>query len=59
MKPNHLHKLRIKIGLSVYEAAESVHVTTRSWYRYEDGTRQIPEAIVHLFCSLNNIKYPC
>ena len=57
MKPEKLKALRNKLGLSVVQSAEQVHVTGRSWSRYEDGTRPIPEGVIHLFCILNKLDY--
>ena len=53
-----LKTLRKKLDLSLSQAANQVHVTPRSWARYEDGTRPIPDGIVHLFCIVNGIDYP-
>lgn len=58
MKPDELKKIRLWLGLSVAQAANQVHITDRSWRRYEKGDRQIPKAIVHLFCTINNLPYP-
>jgi len=58
MKKDELKSLRIKFGLSVSEAALQVHVTPRSWSRYESGERRIPEGVVHLFCIQNDVEYP-
>ena len=57
MKPEELKSLRNKLGLSVAQASGQVHLTARSWSRYEDGTRKIPGAIIHLFCILNDLDY--
>ena len=57
MKPEELKALRNKLGLSVAKAAGQVHVTARSWSRYEDGTRPIPDGVIHLFCILNDLNY--
>jgi len=48
---------RKRLGLSLAQASGQVHVTPRTWARWEAGDRHIPEAIVHLFCTLNGIKY--
>jgi transcriptional regulator with XRE-family HTH domain len=53
-----LKKLRKKLGLSLAQAAAKVHITPRTWARYEAGDRAIPESVVHLFCLQNKIKYP-
>jgi len=58
MKPSELKKLRNRLGKSIGEAATQVHITPRSWLRYESGERRIPEGVVHLFCVQNKIKYP-
>ena len=36
-------------GLSASEAARLVHVSDRTWQRYESGNQPIPGAIVELF----------
>ena len=48
---------RKRLGLSLSEAAAQVHVTARTWARYESGERHVPESIVHLFCLTNGIRY--
>ena len=58
MKPNDLKKLRNRLGKSIAEAAMQVHITPRSWLRYESGERRIPEGVAHLFCVQNKLKYP-
>jgi len=58
MKPSELKKLRNCLGKSIAEAATQVHITSRSWLRYESGERKIPEGVIHLFCVQNKVKYP-
>ena len=58
MDPKQLKQLRKDIGLSLAGAASQVHVTTRTWARYESGDRQIPEGVIHLFFIQNKLKYP-
>ena len=53
-----LKKVRKQLGLSLSKASGLVHVTTRTWARYESGERPIPESVVELFCLKNNLKYP-
>jgi len=48
---------RKRLGLSLAEAAAQVHVSPRTWARWEAGDRHFPEAIAHLFCLTNRIKY--
>lgn len=48
---------RKRLGLSLSEAAAQVHVSPRTWARWEAGDRHLPEPIVHLFCVLNRIPY--
>jgi transcriptional regulator with XRE-family HTH domain len=55
MKAEQLKKLRKKLALSVANAAQQVHVTPRSWARYEAGDRAIPDGVVHLFCIQNKL----
>jgi hypothetical protein len=58
MTPENLKILRDSTGLSIEKAARLVWIAGRSWARYEDGSRPIPDGIVELFCLKNNIKYP-
>ena len=44
-----LKSLRKKHGLSVTKASRLVHVSDRTWQRYEANQLCIPEAIVDLF----------
>ena len=53
-----LKALRKKLGLSLAGAAARVHVTPRTWARYEAGERKVPEGVVHLFCIQSGVKYP-
>lgn len=57
MKPEELKALRERLGLSTAKAAAQVHVTPRTWMRYEAGDRAIPESVVHLFSIVNKVKY--
>jgi len=58
MEANNLKELRTSIGLSLAEASSQVHITPRSWARYESGERKIPDGVVELFCIKNNLDYP-
>ena len=49
MNHEELKALRKHHGLSVTEAARLVHVSDRTWQRYEAGSQDIPGAIVELF----------
>jgi DNA-binding XRE family transcriptional regulator len=57
MDRHELKAHRERLGLSLAEAAAQVHVSPRTWARWEDGTRHVPESVVHLFCVLNKITY--
>ena len=57
MEPKELKALRNKLGLSVTKASGQVHVSARTWSRYEDGTRPIPDGVIHMFCILNKLDY--
>ena len=57
MNSDNLKALRKEIGLSLAEAALQVHVTPRTWARYEAGDRKIPKGVVELFCIKNDIDY--
>ena len=58
MTPEELKHLRKNMGLSLAVAASQVHVTSRTWARYESGDRSIPEGVIHLFFIQNKLKYP-
>lgn len=57
MSRHELRGHRKRLGLSLAQAGAQVHVTARTWARYESGERHIPEAIIHLFCALNKLVY--
>ena len=57
MKPENLKKMRKDLGLSIADASAQVHVTPRTWARYESGDRSLPKGVVHLFCIQNEIEY--
>jgi len=50
MDHSELKALRQKHGLSQSKAAALVHVTQRTWARYESGRQEIPAGVVELFC---------
>ena len=58
MTPENFKKLRLRTKLSPQKSAELVHISKRSWSRYEKGDRDVPEGIVHLFCLMTQITYP-
>lgn len=49
MNPLEIRKQRNRAGLSVAEAARMVCVSDRTWRRWEDGTRTMPEGAWELF----------
>ena len=49
MTHTELKAKRKAAGLSVTDAARLVHVSDRTWQRYEAGNQPIPGAIVELF----------
>lgn len=49
MSPQEIRKERNRHGLSVAECARMVHVSDRTWRRWEDGTRTMPEGVWELF----------
>ena len=57
MTRQELKTLREKLGLSVAQAAAQVHVSTRTWERWESGDRHLPETAAHLFSVVNRVKY--
>ena len=52
MTHDELKSKRKAHGLSISKAARLVHVSDRTWLRYESGKQAIPEGVVELF----NIK---
>jgi DNA-binding transcriptional regulator YiaG len=58
MKGAMLKSMRKRLNLSLAEAADQVHVTPRTWCRWEAGERKIPGSALELFCKKNRIKYP-
>jgi len=50
MDHKELKALRQTHRLSQSQAAALVHVTPRTWTRYESGKWQIPDGVVELFC---------
>ena len=52
MTHDELKQKRKAHGLSISKAARLVHVSDRTWLRYESGKQAIPEGVVELF----NIK---
>jgi DNA-binding transcriptional regulator YiaG len=58
MKGHNLKKLRTQLGLSISDASAQIHVAERTWLRWESGAKRIPEAVVELFCTKNDLPYP-
>lgn len=58
MSRQDLRAHRKRLGLSVAKAAAQVHVSPRTWARWEAGERHVPETAIHLFATLNAIPYP-
>lgn len=57
MEPEALKALRKASGLSLKQAAELVHVSTRTWARWESGSRHCPESVIELFCLKSGAEY--
>ena len=53
-----LRDYREGLGLTQAEAASMVHVHPRTWRKWENGERAIPEAAAHLFALLVRKPYP-
>lgn len=49
--------MRRKAGLTRAAAARLVHVEPRTWARWEDGQRRVPDMAVHLFALLTGQKF--
>jgi transcriptional regulator with XRE-family HTH domain len=49
MEPEKLKELRKQHGLSQTQAAALVHVSQRTWARYEAGHKPVPESVAELF----------
>jgi len=58
MSRQELRAHRKRLGLSVAKAAAQVHVSPRTWSRWESGERHVPETAIHLWSTLNGIPYP-
>ena len=50
MNNQQLKAMRHRHGLSQSKAAALVHVTQRTWSRYESGAQTIPPGVIELFC---------
>jgi DNA-binding transcriptional regulator YiaG len=53
MTSEELKKLRHSLNLSVAKCARQVEVASRTWLRWEDGSRRIPDGSIKLFRMLN------
>ena len=49
--------IRKKLNLTVEQASVQVHVSYRTWERFESGQNSIIENIWFLFCLLNELDY--
>jgi transcriptional regulator with XRE-family HTH domain len=49
MEPEKLKELRKQSKLTQTQAASLVHVSQRTWARYEAGQKPIPPCVVELF----------
>ncbi len=63
LTPEQLKAIRSDLKLTARQAAESVHVSTRTWQAYEApyGTasrRSIPENKLELFCRKHQLSFP-
>jgi len=57
MNRQELKTTRKRLKLSQAQAAAQVHVSPRTWARWESGERHMPEGVVHLFCVVNRLPY--
>lgn len=57
MTRRQLRMLRKRLGLSVAKAAAQVHVSPRTWVRWESGEVPVPEIAAHLFSVVNGIAW--
>jgi len=48
-----LKKLRYKLGLSLRQASQQVHVGVSTWCRWESGKQDIPAGALKLFLIVN------
>lgn len=63
LSPEQVKKLRQRTGKTQAEAARDVHVTLRRWQGWEAPVdaashREMPIALVELFCLKNHIPFP-
>lgn len=49
--------IRKELNLTVEQVSIQVHVSPRTWERFESGQNSIIENIWHLFCILNQLDY--
>ncbi len=49
MRPDEIRKKRQELNLSQADCARIVHVSERSWRRWEVGDRKMPQAAWELF----------
>jgi DNA-binding transcriptional regulator YiaG len=53
MTGQELRNLRHALNLSTSKCARQVEVSSRTWARWEDGSRRIPDGSIKLFRMLN------
>jgi DNA-binding transcriptional regulator YiaG len=58
MNSDQVKQMRQQSGLSISQAARLVCVSDRTWQRYEQGTRQMPEPVLELFCLKTKTERP-
>ena len=57
MTRRQLRMMRKRLGLSVAKAAAQVHVSPRTWTRWESGAIAVPDTAAHLFALLNGATF--
>jgi transcriptional regulator with XRE-family HTH domain len=63
LRPEYIRALRQTVGLTQEDCANLVHVTARTWRKWEQDEKQgshrrVPEMAIELFCLKAQIKYP-
>jgi len=61
--PKYIRALRLTVGLTQEDCANLVHVSDRTWRKWEQdegqpSRRRVPEMAIELFCIKCRLKYP-
>lgn len=56
-KSERLRAFRLAASTTQKEAALVCHTSEKTWIAWESGNKDVPEAIIHLFCLISGQKY--